>query len=185
MGLAKHAVKLPEDPFGRNLRDGCRIVLDCRPGFIINDKGKSCGKPDRAQKSQVILPEPLPGIADGAYHPGFEIAPPPHVIVDRTGKRVVKHAVDGEIAAERIMLCIGEHYPPGMAAVACADIGPERRDLKRNAALHNDDHAELRANADRMRKKPGYGLRRGIRRDIDITAAFAEKDLVADATAGK
>jgi hypothetical protein len=72
-----------------------------------------------------------------------------------------------------------------MAAISNADIGPERRYFERKTTLYDNHHAELRSNADRMREKLGYGLRRGIRRDIDITAAFTEKYPVADAPTGK
>jgi hypothetical protein len=71
-----------------------------------------------------------------------------------------------------------------MAAVGVAEVGAERSDFDFKGILSDEDNAEMRADVERLGKKPQNLLRRGVGGDVEIRGLPVEKD-VADAAANE
>ena len=66
------------------------------------------GKGQGPEHAHRVLQNPAFGVPDHADHPGPEVLQPAHVVVDREIGDIVVEAVDGEIAAEGILLRASE-----------------------------------------------------------------------------
>ena len=104
-------------------------------------------------------------------------------------QRVEEHAVDGEVAALRVLLGRGEHDRVGPAAVGVGAVGAEGGDLDREpfaVVAARADHLDDAEAAPRSRcaaeQRPDL-LRPGVGGDVVVLRGEAE-EFVADAAAG-
>ncbi len=108
----------------------------------------SRAKPKRAQ---FVFRDAVMWTADGANDPLFEILLTSHVVNGFVSSRIVKHAVDREVAAQCILLRRTELNMIRASTIGVAAIGSERSDfdlaLRLVVAQHND-HTEACTNGD-------------------------------------
>ena len=85
--------------------------------MCFEDKAQAGGEPHRPEHAQVVLAEANVGPADGADDARAEVVLAADVINDAASGGVVKHAVDGKIAAVGVFAGGGEVDGIGAAAV--------------------------------------------------------------------
>src|SRR5207248_1786985 len=87
----------------------------------VGCSGGPCGRPFIGTSSGRI--------ADGPQDPGPQILLPAYVVDQLALERVEEHAVDGEVAPQRILARRGKHHLVGAPAVRVALVGAEGGDL--------------------------------------------------------
>ena len=120
-------------------------ATDRRPGRGLDLKLQHGRETDRAQEPQTIFGEALRRLADRPNDCALEIGAAADEVDHGLVRRIVKHAVDREVAPARVFFRRGEvdfRRPP---PVEISAIGAEGRDLDLEAVFHHDDDAEMRA----------------------------------------
>src|SRR5258708_7727930 len=131
------------------------------------------------------LLEAVVRISDRADNSGAEIAHPADQIDQSVGDRIVKHPVDGEVAANRIFFDCTEAHRRGPASVGVFGVGTEGRDFDRLVAIeHNADHAELCADRDGAVEKFLHDFGTRVSGDVVVLRLDAE-DSIAHTSAGE
>ncbi len=124
------------------------------------------------------------GIADRADDAGAQIAHPAHQVDDPLAGRVEVHPADREVAPARVLLDRAEAHRRGTAAVDVGRVGAKSGDLERVAVDDHDDHAEARADRDRVVEQALHDLGTRVGRDVVVLGRDAEH-AVAHASAGE
>ena len=133
----------------------------------------------------MILLEAVVGISDRANNPGAQIAHPANQIDQPVGDRIVKHPIDGEIAANRVFLDRAEAHRRRPASVGIFRVGAEGRDFDRLVVIeHHADYAELGADRDRAVEHFLHHFGTRVGRDVVILGLDAE-DSIAYTSAGE
>ena len=140
-------------PFRRDDQNLRRESANGRGGLRLNREIKARGESHGADKPQFIFFEAPLGIADSANDPRAQIGAAVDVIEDFVGARIEQQAVDGEIAAQDIFLRRWrENDAVGMPPVGIADVRAESSNFNFGAAFGHENHAELRADRQRIGK---------------------------------
>ena len=132
----------------------------------------------------MILLEAVVRVSDRADNSGAQIAHPADQIDQAVGDRIVKHPADSEVAADRVFLDRAEAHRRGTASVDVFRVGAKGRDFESVAVDHHDDHAELRADGDRVVEQFLHDLGTRVGGDIVILRLDAEH-AVAHTSAGE
>ena len=143
LGVARsqNLVELLDEPRGRASGDLVSVRRDRIEDRLVDRELEPRGEDDRPQHADGILEKPDVRIADTADQPRAEVLESAHVIDDRERADVVKKRVDGEVAAERVLLGGAVRVVPldqvilGSAPQRAPAFG-RRVDLHRVAAAH-------------------------------------------------
>ena len=154
------------DGGGVLLHDGERRRLDLEPKLHSEAHG--------AEQAQPVLAKALRRIADGADAPGLEVCLAADPVVQLVGERIVKQAVDGEVAPQGILACVGEADAAGSSAVGVVALGAEGSHLIFVAGLEHHDHAELFADRDGFTEQVLDLIRRGVGGDVVVGGRLAK-----------
>ena len=136
------------NPLGADEFDFRRECPDGGKRLRFNFKIQLCGKPHRAQQTQMVFGEPFARQADGADDFRAQIFFTADPIVELFRGRIVEKSVHGEIAPLRIGLGVTERDLLRMAAIAIIRLGAKRGDLELMPAFEDDHHPELFADGD-------------------------------------
>jgi len=84
-------------------------------------------KPHTPQQAEFVFREPGARIANGPHHVPLDVRPAAHEINDFAGERVLKQAIDGEVAALRILFRCAIAHRRGTPAIEVGRIGSKGR----------------------------------------------------------
>lgn len=183
--FAEGAGEFDDDALDAYGSEGGGMPADGSLGGGVDGEAESRCKANGAHHAQAIFGEAAIGIADGADEAGGKVGLPAHIIEDGLAFGVVEEAVDGEIAAEGIVLGGGEGNGIGAAAILIAAIGAEGRHIKGFPAAHHENHAKGFAHGNRLPRKERFNLfGERARGNIDIVHAPPQKR-IAHASARK
>ena len=172
------------DALGGDIGDFGRGPAHRDPGRGVDFEIEPGGETHRAQHAEMVLLEALAGVADRPDHAGAQIAHPTDQVEDPAALRVEVHPADGEVAPARVLLDRAEAHRRGTAPINVRRIGAEGGDLERVAVDHHEDHAEARADADRVVEQFLHDLGARVGGDVVIVGRDAEH-AVAHAAAGE
>jgi hypothetical protein len=103
-GMQQNAHEFFADSFWADFDDGSRVFANGAERFGMNFEVEYRCEPNGAQESKAVFAEPFVGIADGSHEACVEVGSSVDVIDDGFREGIVEKAVDGEVAAERILL---------------------------------------------------------------------------------
>jgi hypothetical protein len=132
----------------------------------------------------MVFLEALARVADRADHAGAQIAHPAHQVDNSSARRIEVHPADSEVAPARVLLDRAEAHCRGTPPVDIGRVGAEGGDFESVAVDHHDDHAEARADGDRVVEQFLHDLGARVGGDIVILRRDAER-AVANAAAGE
>ena len=172
----------------RNVPQQMRHFRDECGRLVIRFHAELRHEPCRPQQPHRVFAVTDLRIPDQSQPPLGQVAIPPHVITDVPADRIQEQGVDGEIAAQRILLDGTENVVPQNAAVERLVVvsrlraAPERRDLYQGARFANMCETESPADEAAAWKNALDLLRGRIRGDVEVLGRLAEQQ-VADASA--
>ena len=150
------------------------------------------GELDGAQDAHRVLAEARLGVADGAHHAPLDVAPTADPVEDLAVVEVVEEAVDGEVAAHRVLVRLAERV---VGADEEVDVGAavarriervgvglrrpaERRDLDHLAAPEQHVHqAEASSDDARVAEQLAHVLGARAGRDVEVLGAPVEQQV--------
>src|SRR5207247_2414427 len=115
-----------------------------------------------------IFRGPLRGIANCAHELCVDVGAAADEIDHVFRDRIVKHSVDGEIAALRVLLRRRKMDRAGMPSAYVSVIGTKGRHLKLKTVLQHEDHPKMGADGERAWKKRLHGFRSRVGRNVVI-----------------
>ncbi len=116
-------------------------------------------------------------LADGADDFRAQIFFAADPVVDFFCERIVEKSVDGEIAARRVGLGVGEDDFFRTAAILIIRLGAEGGDLELMSALDDDHHAEFAPDGDGAFEKFLDLFRLRVRGDVKILRLASEQKI--------
>ncbi len=171
---AEQFQQLIADALGAHFADGGGVLLhggERRRGDL---EPKLRGEAHGAEQPQPVLAEAFCRGADGADAPGLEVGPAADPVVHLVGERVVKQAVDGEVAPQGILARVGESHAAGAPTVGVVALSAEGGHLIFVAGLEHHDHAVLFANRDGFAEQLLDLIRRGVGGDVVVGRRLAK-----------
>src|SRR5439155_10267777 len=107
--------------------------------------------------------ESLRRITNGAHQFFVDIGAAADKIDHLLRDRIIKHSVDGEIAALRVLFRRRKMHSARMPSINVSVIGTKGRHLELKTVLHHDDHTKMGADCERAWEKRlhGFGARVG------------------------
>ena len=159
------------------------VAVDRPEGLRFNRKAEARRKSHCSHHAKFIFREAPVWLADSADDSSLQILLPAHEIQHFAAVVPHQQAVDGEVPAPYIFFSrLRIHHAVRMPAVFVADIRAECGYLHFQATPGDQDHAELRAHGNAIRKKSNDLIRRGIGGHVVIGRLAAEEQ-VAHASA--
>ena len=130
---------LLSNPLPRNLSQRWCELLHGGKRLRSNGKAQPGGKADGSNHSQVIFLKACRRVSNGTNDTIVEICLPTNIINDGVRQRVKEHAIDREIASQRVLSGIAETNGHRVTAIEIVAICPKRRHLIGNTLQDNED----------------------------------------------
>ncbi len=136
------------------------------------------GESHRAHHAQFIFPETAIRLADGANDFRFEVGLSANVVEHFAAVVAHQQTVDGKVAPLHVLLRrFRINHAVRVAAIAIAHVRAEGRNLNFHSIAGNQDHTELCADGNALRKKCRYLFGRGVGGYVVIGRLAAEKQV--------
>src|SRR5215475_11131538 len=152
--FGQDAGQLFPDAFLAYLMDFGRHRAYGSPGVLLDRVTQPGAKPYCPENTKLVFFEACMRIADGAHDLRIDVFLAMDVIDHAAGNRIIKQAIDGEIAAQDVLLSIGKNDACRPAAVDISLIGPKGRNLEGMPPVDHEHNAELRTDTLRAREYP-------------------------------
>ena len=165
---AEQLKQLVADTLGAHLADGGGLLLYGGECLRLDLEPKLRREPHGAEQAQPVLTEALRRVANGTNALDLKIGLAADPVVQFAGERIVKQAVDGEVAPQGVLSRVGEAHAAGPSPVSVAALGAKGGHLVLVSGLEHHDHAELSANRDGFMEQPLNLIRLGVGGDVVV-----------------
>ena len=188
-GMFEHLAEFLGNSLGAHHGDLPGHLVDGGGGGRFDGKAEAGRHPHRPHEPEFVLAKALARVADGPEDFRPQVVLTADKIQHPAGDRVEEHAVDGEIAALRVLLGAGVGDAVGAPAVEIGAVGAKGGHLNlvmgfvRQARADHLDDAETRPDLDRAAKEFHHLFRPGVAGDV-VVGRGQPQQFVAHASAG-
>ncbi len=185
-GGGEHAADFVADAFTADVGQAWGVGSDGGFGVGVEGEIESGGETDSPEQAEFVLVEAMVRIADRPEDAVVEVSTSADIVdyfaMAMNGGWIFEQSVDGEVAALRVLLGIGEFDVIGSAMVVVTPFSAEGGDFQGMPITMNEDDAEGFADVSRAAKDFSHDVGRGIGGNV-IVRRFEAQKFVAHATA--